>query len=175
MGDVCTGTASSAQRCDAGVNMVDAPSEYVEYSYETVQMTDRVLIPWTKKINPLWWLVGPDGWDVPVTNNGLPYLPEVTNVWLRRFYWFICRNPLMNFVGFVIGVEDRNYSVSGSKPVLKTTGRDCDPPQMGWRWAVIRVGLARFPYVSYYNGKIEAYLGWRPASGGFGAKLVFPK
>jgi len=32
----------------------------------------------------------------------------------------------MNFVGFVIGVEDRNYSVTGSDQVLLTTGRDAD-------------------------------------------------
>jgi hypothetical protein len=152
-----------------------ATNPYVSYNYETVQMTDRVKIPWTTKINPLWWLVGPDGWAVPATNNGVPYLPDVTSVWLRRFYWFICRNPLMNFVGFVIGVEDRNYSVTGSKPVLCTTGRDCVPEQFGWRWAVLRVGMLRLPFVSYWSGTTEFYLGWRPASGGFGAKFVRPK
>lgn len=170
-------------------------------------MTGRVAYPWYKKINPLWWLVGPDGWVVPTMNNGTPYLPGVTSVWLRRFYWFICRNPLMNFVGFVIGVEDRNYSVTGSNPVLATTGRDTSPAQLGWRFAVIRSGFSLgalavtlaaagaylflfipavavvpvallktigfLPYVSYYNGAIEFYLGWRPASGGFGLKLVF--
>jgi hypothetical protein len=81
---------------------------------ETVAMTDRTPIPWQTKINPAWWLVGPDGWTVPTVNNGLPYLPDVKNMALRRFYWFFCRNPLMNFVGFVIGVEDRNYTVTGS-------------------------------------------------------------
>jgi hypothetical protein len=54
------------------------------------------------------------GWSLPTINNGLPYLPDVKNIWLRRFYWFFCRNPLMNFVGFVVGVEDRNYTVTGS-------------------------------------------------------------
>lgn len=158
------------------------PDPYVTYSYETMQMEGRELIPWTKKINPIWWLQGPDGWTVPSINNGQPYLPDVTNVYLRRFYWFVCRNPLMNFVGFVIGVEDRNYSVTGSVPVLRTTGRDCDPPQLGWRWAVLSPGRrARLPYVSYWgpvpltNQKLEFYLGWRPASGGFGLKFVLPK
>jgi hypothetical protein len=141
---------------------------------ETVLMTDRVLIPWTVKINPFWWLVGPDGWNVPTINNGQPYLPDVTNIWLRRFYWFICRNPLMNFVGFVIGVEDRNYTVTGSAPVLATTGRDCSPQQMGWRWAVLKTKWLRLPFVSFYNGSVEFYVGWRPASGGVGFKLVFP-
>jgi len=106
--------------------------------------------------------------------NGAPYLPAAKNVWLRRFYWFGCRNPLMNFVGFVIGVEDRNYSVTGSAPVLLTTGRDGQPQQFGWRWAIIRTKWLRLPYVSYWGGRVEFYLGWRPASGGFGLKLVFP-
>lgn len=149
---------------------------------EEVQMHGRVLIPWTQKIKPWWWLQGPDGWTVPEINNGQPYLPEVTNVWLRRFYWFGCRNPLMNFVGFVIGVEDRNYSVRGSAPVLKTTGRDCEPPQVGWRWAILKPStMVRLPYISYWgpalfmSRDVEFYLGWRPASGGIGLKLVFPK
>ena len=137
-------------------------------------MYDRTPIPWTTKINPIWWLHGPDGWEVPTINNGTPYLPEVKSVLLRRFYWFFCRNPLMNFVGYVIGVEDQNYSVTGTYPVLRTTGRDCEPQQLGWRWAVLSVGWARLPYVNYYSGSVEFYLGWRPHSGGFGFKLVFP-
>lgn len=148
---------------------------------ETIRIDGRELIPWTTKINPIWWLQGPSGWTVPTVNNNSSYLPEVTNVTLRRFYWFVCRNPLMNFVGFVIGVEDRNYSVTGSAPVLKTTGRDCSPPQIGWRWAVLKVNpIIRLPYVSYWGPifgskrRVEFYLGWRPHSGGFGVKLVFP-
>lgn len=141
---------------------------------ETVYGGDREPISIWKKLNPLWWLVGPDGWNAPDINNGQPYLPGVTNVWLRRFYWFVCRNPLMNFVGFVIGIEDRNYYATGTAPVMRTTGRDCVPPQNGWRWAILKTGWLRFPFVSYYNGTVEFYLGWRPASGGFGLKLVFP-
>lgn len=173
---------------------------------ETVVMTDRVAVPFKTKLNPLWWLVGPDGWNVPEINNGAPYLPEVKNIWLRRFYWFFCRNPLMNFVGFVIGVEDNNYKVVGPAPVLLTTLRDASPRQTGWKWSIIltRASLAALtmaltfvilgltvhgafwlpaviaaakaagplPFVGYYDGKYEAYLGWRPASGGFGFKFV---
>jgi len=148
---------------------------------ETVQITDRAPIPWQTKINPLWWLVGPDGWNVPEINNGQPYLPDVKNIWLRRFYWFGCRNPLMNFVGYVIGVEDQNYTVTGDAPVLRTTGRDCEPPQIGWRKAWLKTTRGSLPYVSYWGKPwwsprmVEFYLGWRPASGGFGFKLVFPK
>lgn len=137
---------------------------------ETIVMMGRKPIPWTTKINPIWWFHGPDGWNVPDFNNGTPYLPDVKNIWLRRFYWFFCRNPLMNFVGFVIGVEDRNYTVTGTWPVLKTTGRDCG--QLGWRWALLTLGWLRLPYVSCWDGGWEFYVGWRPASGGFGFKLV---
>jgi hypothetical protein len=139
---------------------------------QTVTITDRVPIPVLTKLNPLWWLVGPDGWNVPDINNDAPYLPGVTNVYLRRFYWFFCRNPLMNFVGFVIGVEDRNYTVVGSDQVLCTTGRDCVPVYHGWRWAIIKTKWLRLPFVNYYGGKVEFYLGWRPATGGFGFKFI---
>jgi hypothetical protein len=79
----------------------------------------------------------------------------------------------MNFVGFVVGVEDRNYKVTGSAPVLRNTGRDCDPQQFGWRWAVLKAGWRYLPFCSYFNGRTEFYCGWRPSSGGFGFKLVF--
>lgn len=174
---------------------------------ETVVMRDRVPVSIWQKLNPLWWLVGPDGWNVPDVNNGAPYLPEVQNVWLRRFYWFFCRNPLMNFVGYVLGVEDNNYRVTGAAPVLLTTWRDASTPAMGWKWAVLlpqfsigalamaalfalaawlvhpAIAIAAvyaglkiagpLPFVSYYNGRVEFYSGWRPASGGLGFKLVW--
>ncbi len=171
---------------------------------ETVVNTDREPVSIWKKLNPLWWLVGPDGWTAPTINNGAPYLPGVTNQFVRNFYWF-WRNPCMNLVGFVLGVEDNNYRVVGKAPVLLTTLRDATPPQTGWGYAVLHpqsslgalavysafVALATvahwafwipaafaflkftgpLPYISY-NGFIEFYLGWRPASGGFGLKIV---
>lgn len=182
---------------------------------DVVKITDRVKVPFWTKINPLWWLVGPDGWDVPEINNGEPYLPDVKSMWLRRFYWFFCRNPLMNFVGYVVGIEDRNAKVYGSRDVMATTLRDASPRRTGFNWAVSipdRIsGAALFiyaaiwvigsafpfsywpvvcfaalfaglkvagplPYIGWYGqiGSmwVEAYLGWRPASGGFGIKLV---
>jgi hypothetical protein len=78
----------------------------------------------------------------------------------------------MNFVGYIIGVEDRNYTVTGDAPALATTGKDCTPVQEGWRTAWINLTIP-LPFVSYYKkGVIEFYLGWRPASGGFGLKIV---
>jgi hypothetical protein len=187
---------------------------------DSVTMTDRVAVPFLTKLNPLWWLVGPDGWTVPTINNGEPYLPEVTNQALRIFYWFFCRNPLMNFVGFIMGAEDKNYTVYGSAPVLATTLRDVSPPMTGWKWSVIVSGISLpaflvfaiaalgawflpafgkfpwllvgawpltliaafalfkgigiMPFVAFWNGTVEFYLGWRPASGGFGLKFVVP-
>ena len=172
---------------------------------EKVAMTDRAPVSLRQKLNPLWWLVGPNGWTVPEINNGEPYLPEVTSPTLRRFFWFFCRNPLMNFVGFVLGVEDNNYTVIGPAPVLLTTLRDAVPQRTGWKWSVVwpRFSLGAFaifvlatvcavvlhwslwiiaafaaarvagplPFIAY-NGGAEFYLGWRPASGGFGFKLV---
>lgn len=140
---------------------------------QTVQVTDHTPIPWRVKLNPIWWLqcggVG-STFTAPTVNNGAPYLPTIKTQWLRNLLWFF-RNPCGNFVGFVIGLEDVNYSVTGSDNVLATTGRDCAPPVYGWRWAVLN---KCFPFVNYYNGSVEFYLGWRPASGGFGLKLVFP-
>lgn len=172
---------------------------------EQIFMMGRKPVSLRQKANPIWWLVGPDGWNVPTTNNGAAYLPNVKNPTLRIFYWFFCRNPLMNFVGYVLGVEDKNYTVLGSAPVLLTTLRDATPPRNGWKWSVIwpqfsSAAVAIFalavlaavllhwsfgvvatfaafkiagpmPFISY-NGAVEFYLGWRPASGGFGFKLV---
>jgi hypothetical protein len=104
--------------------------------YERIQMTNRTPVPIWNKLNPLWWLVGPDGWTAPTINNGTPYLPGVTNQLLRNFYWF-CRNPGMNLVGYVLGVEDKNYTAVGLAPVLLTTWRDASPPARGWKWSVL--------------------------------------
>lgn len=115
-----------------------------------------------------WWLRTGDTWTAPLVNNGAPYLPDTTNQFLRNFYWF-CRNPAGNFVGFVIGFEGTGFTVSGPAPVLLTTLRDAVPEQTGWKWSVIN-GWA--PFISY-NGIVEFYVGWRAASGGLGLKLNF--
>lgn len=141
-------------------------------SVETVAVTDHVPVPWTKKINPIWWFKSGDTWTAPLVNNGAPYLPEITNQLARNVLWWL-RNPMANFVGYVIGVEDRNYTVTGEAPALATTGRDCSPVQEGWRMSTINLGWLKLPFVSYYRvGVVEFYLGWRPASGGFGLKIV---
>jgi hypothetical protein len=138
---------------------------------------DHAPIPWSRLLNPIWMLqsTGDDtmSWTAPTINNGAPYLPTVQNQFLRNVLWWL-RNPAGNFVGYIIGLDGTNYTVTGSDNVLATTGRDCTPPVIGWRYALLKTKLMYYPFVSYYNGKVEFYLGWRPASGGFGAKLVFP-
>lgn len=184
-----------------------------ETEYETVWSGWREKVPLSKKLNPLWWLMNGDSWTAPLENNGAPYLPNVKNQLLRNFYWW-CRNPIANFVGYVMGVEDQDYFVSGQKPVMMTTWRDWEPrgERLGWKWAYLRApqswlsilmawaiifALIKFetavaldvaawlvviflcfrfmgilPFASYYGGRWEFYLGWRPYSGGFGWKLV---
>jgi hypothetical protein len=43
----------------------------------------------------------------------------------------------MNLVGYVLGVEDKNYTAVGLAPVLLTTWRDASPPARGWKWSVL--------------------------------------
>lgn len=116
----------------------------------------------------LWFLRNGDSWHAPEINNGSPYLPNIKNQFIRDFFW-LCRNPIGNFMGFVIGLEGFDRTVWGPAPVLLTTGRDARPPILGWRWCVTNYV---FPYVSYWGGRVEFYLGWRSSSGGFGFKFV---
>lgn len=142
----------------------------------TVNPTDQP--PWWQKINPLWWLQtggSNSSWTAPTVNNGQPWLPNVTNPIIRNLLWWL-RNPCGNFIGFVIGFEGCRYNVKGPAPVLATTWRDVgNGDRNGWKWALIN-GWA--PFVSYWGGTstkpgLEFYQGWRPASGGYGIKIVW--
>lgn len=129
---------------------------------ETVEVTGRTPVSWTKKINPWWWLWNdldqiPDQW----------YMPGANYYWRQTCWWF--RNHCANFVGFVIGVNDRNYSISGTVPVRD--GSLADTGAFGWKWSVIRFGWVRLPFISYAGTHVVWYLGWR-FSGGFGIKIV---
>ena len=118
----------------------------------------------------LWWLRNGDSWSAPAINNGMPYLPNIKFSWLRNFLWF-CRNPIGNFMGFVVGVEGHDYVAIGPAPVLLTTYYDATPPGYGWKWAVLRCGWLFLPFVSYSGPRVLFYLGWRPYSGGLGLKF----
>jgi len=135
---------------------------------ETVQVRAT-----TRPTGFLWFFRNGDSWHAPETNNGTPYLPNISNPWVRDFFWF-CRNPVGNFMGFVIGFEGHDYVVWGPAPVLRTTGRDATPQVFGWKWCLINYWA---PFVSYWGPlfpgyQLEFYFGWRPASGGFGLKFI---
>jgi hypothetical protein len=122
-----------------------------------------------KPTGSFWWFRNGDNWHAPEYNNGEIYLPNVRQKWLRDFYWF-CRNPIGNFMGFVIGVEGYDYKVYGPYGLL-TTRYDETPHGYGWCWTFIHVGWFWLPFVSYSGKRFLWYIGWRPASGGFGIKF----
>lgn len=125
-------------------------------------VTGREKVPLSKKINPIWWF----GNDAEQTLAGAPwYMPEEPE-WLRALCWNF-RNPLQNLRSFVLGVQDRNYTVTGKAPVL-TVQRD-DIGQLGWQWCVIRLAVP-LPFVSYSGKSVTWYAGWQP-TGFFGFKF----
>lgn len=132
----------------------------IDYDVTEAIITDRTPIAWTKKINPWWWL-----W------NDVQPFPDPGQVkhtgWLGQLEWWV-RNPCANFVGFVIGVNDRNYRIIGTAPVWAGSLRDVG--RTGWKWSVIDIGLG-LPFISYAGVHWEFYLGWR-FSGGFGLKII---
>lgn len=146
--------------------MINAPSPPA-----TIEQVTMPPVPYPEGF--LWWFRNGDSWHAPEINQAndgpQPYQPNIKNQWLRDFLWF-CRNPIGNFMGFVIGFEGRGYTVRGPAPVLLTTLYDATPRRYGWKWCVIN-GWA--PFVSYSGTRVLWYLGWRPASGGFGAKINF--
>lgn len=121
----------------------------------------------------LWWFRNGDNWhapDINAANDGpQPYLPSIKWQPLRDFLWFL-RNPIGNFMGFVIGVEGHDRTVYGPYGEL-TTLYDKSPHEYGYVYTVINVGYLWLPFVSYSGKTFLWYLGWRPASGGFGAKF----
>lgn len=124
-------------------------------------VTGRTLQPWYKKVNPIWWLL----------NDGEPWPPDWylpgRAYWVRTLYWYL-RNPFENFGDYVIGVADRNYTVTGTSPVTLTAWNDVG--QIGWKYSIIRIGWLRLPFVSYAGTKWMFYAGWQ-YGGFFGFKV----
>lgn len=120
----------------------------------------RTLIPWTRKINPIWWFKNDEEPDPP--GDYLPMRPE----WWRQIMWTV-RNPIHNFVQYVVGVCDRNYYVVGNHPVWNSQLSDVG--LTGWKWSFVLVAIP-LPYVSYSGTSLIFNLGWQP-SGRFALKL----
>jgi hypothetical protein len=126
-------------------------------------VSGRLAQPIWKKLNPVWWFLNddepdPPSWQLP----GKPYL-------VRQLSWY-ARNPLHNFGKYVLGVCDRNYTVTGTAPVYVTVWSDIDPSNTGWKASTIRIGWVRLPFVAYENEYVIWYAGWQ-WSGFFGLKL----
>jgi hypothetical protein len=133
---------------------------------ETLVIEGRTLKPWTKKLNPIWWFGNDDEQTVDEADWYQPEWPY----WRRWLYWNVFRNPLQNFRCYVVGVADRNYTVVGKPPVTCVQRNDLEPPEFGWQWCIIKLGIFRFPFVSYSGVYIVWYAGWQP-SGFFGIKF----
>ena len=67
--------------------------------------------------------------------------------WRRFLTWHFIRNPGHNFMHFVLGVRDRNFTVYGTG----STTDKLDIGERGWCWNVIERGPELFiprPYAS---------------------------
>ena len=106
---------------------------------ETITVTGRTRQPLVRKLNLFWWFMNdfeptPPDWYRPTQP-------------LRTLFWYL-RNPLQNAGRYVLGVADRNYTVTGMWPVLETVWEDVRwsdfphfAPRHGWKLAGI-LGLA---------------------------------
>ena len=131
-------------------------------------ITGRSPKPLSKKLNPLWWFQNDDEQKEtdPDTQWYHPDWPQ----WRRHLYWNYFRNPLQNFRAYVVGVSDRNYTLTGRAPVMTVQRDDLNPPERGFQWCVLKLGALFLPFVSYVGRYVVWYLGWQP-SGFFGAKF----
>ena len=128
---------------------------------ETITVTGRTRQPLVRKLNLFWWFM----------NDFEPTPPD----WYRRtqplrtLFWYL-RNPLQNAGRYVLGVADRNYTVTGMWPVLETVWEDVRwsdfphfAPRHGWKRATLKLENGRsLPWISYSTPRWLAYWGWQP-------------
>jgi len=135
---------------------------------ESYTFTGRVREPWYDKVNPIWWFLNDTEQTVDQAPTFYPTYPH----WLRWVLWNI-RNPIQNFRAFVIGVQDKNYTVTGKVPVLTVQRDDLVPPEKGFQYCYLHGGDLWFPrgFVSYSGTYIDWYFGWQP-TGFFGLKWI---
>src|SRR6266550_3998029 len=121
---------------------------------DSYTFTDRVKQPWYKKINPIWWFQNDTEQTVDQASWYHPDWPE----WRRKLMWEF-RNPLQNFRAFVVGVQDKNYTVYGKAPVLTVQRNDLAPPEDGVQYCFV---MGFLPFWSYCKGRFVFYIGWQP-------------
>ena len=136
---------------------------------ESYTFVGRTKKPIALKLNPVWWLMNDDEQTVDEAPWYLPSRPY----WWRWACWNIFRNPAQNLRAYTIGVQDRDYTVTGRAPVLTVQRDDHDLPERGWQWCILHGGALWLPrpFVSYSGRRVTWYLGWQP-SGFAGAKFV---
>ncbi len=77
---------------------------------------------------------------------------------------------MSNFADYVIGVCDRNYTVTGTAPLYATTWEDLPAPHpFGFKWSIIHTAIP-LPFVSYTGKRVMWYAGCQKA-GNFGLKF----
>jgi len=113
-----------------------------------------------QKLNPIWWF---GNIDDPEPCSIDWYVKEQCNNkcnLLCKLKWFFIRNPLHNFMFYVVGVEDKIESKK-CKYVGKMWGG-----YKKWNFAYVKCKYFILPFVSY-NGNFQFYIGWR-GKGNFG-------
>ena len=116
--------------------------------------------PWYKKLNPLWWFGNDEASAVGNT-----------------FYYKYIRNPAQNYRWYVIGLADRQHSVTGkygnADNIIPNKRSDLRPAESGWQYSVNWCfGLPLLPFVCFASRHLTFYIGWEPR-GGFGILLNF--
>lgn len=129
-------------------------------SWHTIEVKPRddlhlPKIHFYNKLNPVWWLKNRDDPRPPDW-----YKPKDKH---RNLKWSF-RNPMHNFMFYVIGVADKKFARSGRFP-----DRVSDP-RGGWDFEATRYKFIWLPFVSYHRTKFDFYLGWRDR-GNFGVKF----
>ena len=116
-----------------------------------------------QKWNPLWWFGNAREAEAPPDYR--PTWPK----WLRDFMYCYVRNPMTNFMHFIIGIEDKQRE--GWANYVGTYKDDIG--QTGWVYLIVRPVGARFYWRGWlsYSGKwILGGIGWQP-SGNFSVKF----
>lgn len=128
----------------------------------------RIRVPFLQKLNVRWWFQN----DAEQTVDQAPWFEQNIPQAQREADWNN-RNPAQNLRAFVLGVQDKNYTIWGKAPIKLVQRDDLTPPERGWQWCWLYSGdlwIPRF-FVSRVGTSFTWYFGWQP-SGFFGAKFV---
>ena len=115
------------------------------------------------KWNPLWWFLNSREPTAPADYH--PTWPK----WLRDFAYSILRNPLNNFLHFVVGISDKEREYVGNVNATYRTDRD----ESGWVLLAGRPSGSIWwrPWISYTGKRLLWGIGWKN-SGQLGGKVT---